>query len=366
MYLPASFGDINAFRFQSGVSIPFRGNLSASVMYIKSDQSRHLELLLPEDHLAYAYSLGQLGLGFPNYDYQMNYDDSYQSVHSPTPDDQTYSIEDIPQPPHIGFINKIENMGVIPSGVQFKKEIVIKNNSQTAQKWRVLEMIRDSCNNEVIVNCKTNFKPTSGVLGVACSGKLVYKVRDVKPHQWSSLLLLQTRVKKKWVTKSQCILVYESIVLNVKFKTSHPSLPILCPLEFAYKDVMATHEIALVNKSPLMGTFEFLTPQGKDADKVLLEFDPPSGVLGKNTQVKINVKVTPKEVGVLDEIQVPCFVGMDQKPLILRIVLIVDTIHVYFFLPKQDMFDRIRWPKIQKQDLYECICNAEWVSLLVY
>ncbi|CAH0555233.1 unnamed protein product [Brassicogethes aeneus] len=113
---------------------------------------------------------------------------------------------------------------------------------------------------------------------------------------------------------------------------------------------------AYPNVTPF-STFAFLKPYGKDADKVDINVTPSSGVVQKLKHINVQISIIPKETGILDEIYVPCFVGLNHCLLKLRIMIVVDTVHVYLYLPRINFFDKIKWPKIRKEKYDLCLCG---------
>lgn len=59
----------------------------------------------------------------------------------------------------------------------------------------------------------------------------------------------------------------------------------------------------------------------------------------------VQLELTCYEVGILDEIFIPCFIGEYQEPLQMRLLCVVDCLHVFFYLPtKNNDFQKVLWP----------------------
>lgn len=254
-----------------------------------------------------------------------------------------------PRTPKVIFTNSILSFGILPTGVNVKKEFFIESLTDEQVEWFIIELKYnlDSAPHAVILN-KPNIDYNTGNF---CSShqkrSLFYEITTKKPCRWVSMLILATYAAdfKRFEIESVCIVTYQLIHYEIVIHTGHSDSPIICPMKMLYKNIPEQIQIKVENFSPITGCFYFQNPIGNDKDKLSIEFHPQSSVLKPNKSVDVQVKLSCKETGTMENVYVPCFVGLGQDAIMLRILCIADDIHIIFYLPNTtNSFQKIMWP----------------------
>lgn len=90
--------------------------------------------------------------------------------------------------------------------------------------------------------------------------------------------------------------------------------------------------------------FYFLKPYGDNLGSVDVETNPQYAVLKPLESKSVELKVTGNEVGIFENIFIPCFINKGQCILI-RVLCAVDTVHLAMYLPsKNSYYEKIMWP----------------------
>lgn len=65
----------------------------------------------------------------------------------------------------------------------------------------------------------------------------------------------------------------------------------------------------------------------------------------------VTFSLQPLDTGLLEKIQIPCFIGNTDEPIMISVLCIVDDICVYFHLPNlEGGFQKIFWPPKATQE----------------
>ncbi|XP_074041230.1 deleted in lung and esophageal cancer protein 1 isoform X2 [Leptinotarsa decemlineata] len=228
--------------------------------------------------------------------------------------------------PKLSFSNIFLHFGVIPTGLKLQKELCIQNNADEQSHWIILEV----------------------------------------PKSWVSILvLISVKENEESKIESICVVTYEIIDYDIAINTGQTTAPILCPLKLIHVGVPIEMFFTIENRSPITGCFYFLKPTGRDCDKVSIKLTPNSSVLKSFEKMDISATLTCSEIGIFENVFVPCFVGKGQKPIMLRVLCAVDGIHVSFYLPNyENGYRKLIWPpkvvyEYDNEDWGICPCEQE-------
>ncbi|KAG5866401.1 hypothetical protein JTB14_025991 [Gonioctena quinquepunctata] len=217
---------------------------------------------------------------------------------------------------------------------------------------------------------KENLSCDSG--NFICRGEtrsIHYRLHTKVPISWVSMLVLMSVNEENTLVESICIVTYEVIDYDIVINTGNATGPILCPLKLIYVGVPIEMSFAIENRSPIPGCFYFLKPNGTDSDKITIEFSPNSSELKPFKTMNINVTLCCSDIGIFEDIFVPCFVGRGQAPIILRVLCAVDGVHVCFYLPdERGTFRKIVWPPkvVYDYDYNWGVCPCEQQDCMEY
>ncbi|KAL1490685.1 hypothetical protein ABEB36_013340 [Hypothenemus hampei] len=253
------------------------------------------------------------------------------------------------------------DFGLLPLGVNVEKDLQIINLSKQDLKWSVIEL-KYNIDIEPYTNIlnELNITRNNGLVKASSEELIKYKIVDKSLGRNVSILVLfsirENRDQFPLVAESICVVIYEIIKLDIVIQTGQSRGPILCPMQMLYTGVPIKISFQIHNNSLIPGCFYFLEPIGSDADKIHIEYEPKSGQLKACATKKIIVKLICYEVGILENVIIPCFIGKNEKPLELRLLCVVDCIHIFFYIPmKNRQFEKILWPP---KVIYEY--NSEW------
>ncbi|CAG9763662.1 unnamed protein product [Ceutorhynchus assimilis] len=253
------------------------------------------------------------------------------------------------------FNQPLMEFGILPIGTDIEKDFFIINRGEKDANWTMIELKYNlDYPPHVEILKEKNLSCTNGTLQPHKKQRLNYTIIKKNPARYVSILVLclvQDNVPtinnpSKWnfIAQDICVITYEVIHMDIAFKTQSKQA-ILCPLQLLYTEVPTEVSFRLKNYSLIPGCFYFLKPIGQDANKISIEYLPELGELKANGSKKIALRLTCKEVGILEDIFIPCFIGKNQEPIRLRLLCVVDCVHVFFYLPsKNNEYQKILWP----------------------
>lgn len=128
------------------------------------------------------------------------------------------------------------------------------------------------------------------------------------------------------------------------------------------RQILNTHFHKLTSKIlTISDYFQFFPPFGEDRDRLLVELTPSSSVIKPFEVLTITATLICCDIGCIQNYFLPCFIGVGQEPLVLRVLCTVDGPHVVFYLPVEKRhLKKVTWPpKIVYEydtDPY-CICR---------
>ncbi|XP_050304849.1 uncharacterized protein LOC126742262 [Anthonomus grandis grandis] len=260
------------------------------------------------------------------------------------------SPETAPEMADLEFDPPYLDLGILPLGADISREIQIKNLSDKQLSWNIAELKYNIDSRPHLQLLKeNNISPYSGQINRQKTSYIRYNIVRKRPARYVSILILYVINREaddsKLIAESICLVTYEIVEQNIAIKTGHADQPILCPLEMLYVGVPVSISFKIKNLGVIPACFYFFSPIGDDACKISLEYNPQSGQLNPRCCQKITLKLICHEVGILENIFLPCFIGMHQDPLKVRLLCMVDCVHLFFYLPvKSDDFQKILWP----------------------
>lgn len=116
----------------------------------------------------------------------------------------------------------------------------------------------------------------------------------------------------------------------------------------------------------ILGLFYFLKPYGESTGSVNVEISPKNSILKPHEQKQVDVKITGNDVGIFENIYIPCFINKNQY-IIVRVLCAVDTVHLAMYLPgKNNYYQKIMWPPkiLFEYDDNPMICSCPLVNFL--
>uniref|UniRef100_A0A6P7FE43 Uncharacterized protein LOC114329172 isoform X1 n=1 Tax=Diabrotica virgifera virgifera TaxID=50390 RepID=A0A6P7FE43_DIAVI len=248
------------------------------------------------------------------------------------------------------FSDPVLNFGILPSGIDVQKEFEIINGSGQNLSWQIWEIKYDiDCQPHLQINKESdNLSETYGTCD-ACEGyKLLYKICNQGVQSYVSFLVLISITDQNIaVVEDICVITYEIIDFNIKITSKYISVPILYAAEIIYSGIPTDLELFVENLSPITGYFQFLGPIGDDATKMIIELSPSSSVIRPYETITIRVKLTCMETGFFQDTYIPCFIGLGQEPVIVKVICAVDGPRVIYHLPRDNKnFKNIVWPPL--------------------
>ncbi|KAF7287362.1 hypothetical protein GWI33_001720 [Rhynchophorus ferrugineus] len=254
----------------------------------------------------------------------------------------------------LSFSEQFLDFAVLPIGVDIKRDFYIINHSMQKLYWKIVEM-RYNIDMQPYIHIieNPNISVREGILAKNQRRLLSYNITNQNPTHWLSILVLfsceqiesEQILLYKMRAESICLVKYEIDNLDIKVK-SQSQEPIICPLQMLYVDIPTDIEFELQNNSFMNGCFYFLKPTGEESEKVTVEYKPQCGTIQAKTSKKINLNVTCHDIGILEDIYLPCFIGKGQKLMSIKLLCVVDCIHVFFYLPckSNEEFEKVLWP----------------------
>nr|CAI5824907.1 unnamed protein product [Callosobruchus analis] len=276
-----------------------------------------------------------------------------------------------PWQPSLSIVPQFLNFGILPIGLNVEKEFYVQNLQDETVDWKIFE-IRYNIDrvpySEVLqkVNCRFNCGQFTKVWQ---HEKILYRIVDKPPGNWVSILVLASLKEGRVDTiEGVCIVTYEIIEYDIVVTTGNSTNPILCPLNLMYLDIPIQMKFTIENRSPIIGCFCLAKPYGLDCHKILLKLTPQSAILKPNEIVEVTAILQSSEVGIFENIFVPCFFSPAQSPIVIRVLCAVDTLHVFFFLPEfEGSFKKVIWPpKVVYEYDWSLSCPCEMESCLAH
>lgn len=99
------------------------------------------------------------------------------------------------------------------------------------------------------------------------------------------------------------------------------------------------------NLGDIVACFLWGSIAGTQSKLMKIKLTPNSGFIKPGESLKVDVQLTPLELGLFEHLYVPCFVGKMDDPIMLRIFCFVENIFVNIHLPNEKgKFDVVYWP----------------------
>ncbi|CAG9829991.1 unnamed protein product [Diabrotica balteata] len=248
------------------------------------------------------------------------------------------------------FSYPILNFGILPSGIDVQKEFYVINSSDQNLSWQIWEIKYDiDCQPYMQINRESeNLSEAYGTCNACESYKLLYKISNQGVQSYVSFLVLISVTEQNIaVVEDICVIIYEVINFKIKITSKYLSLPILYSAEIIYSGIPTDLELFVENLSPITGYFQFLSPIGDDAAKMIIELTPRSSIIKPYQTITIKVQLTCMETGFFQDTYIPCFIGLGQEPVIVKVICAVDGPRVIYHLPRDNKnFKNIVWPPI--------------------
>lgn len=119
---------------------------------------------------------------------------------------------------------------------------------------------------------------------------------------------------------------------NISIRDSANS-PTLSITERLFVGVPYTGRIILRNNGKIPTTFMWDKPTGSQAYFLSIKFSSRADEIEPNETKVLDVEITPKRIGFINQVYVPCFIGRYSDPLFLHVQCFVDNIRVSFSVP---------------------------------
>lgn len=171
------------------------------------------------------------------------------------------------------------------------------------------------------------------------------------PNVWTSMLILLSEYKDVVTVNSLCFVNYKIVLPMVEISTDKSKFPILYCDDVLHKNVTTSHKVFIRNIGFIPTTFVWGTPIGNQKDGLSIKFTPQSATIKQGVRMNIDVHVTPHELGILDNIHVPCYIENLERPIMLRILCLIDDIYFTISIPNDDdKYDVVNWPPAMIND----------------
>ncbi|CAG9862498.1 unnamed protein product [Phyllotreta striolata] len=267
---------------------------------------------------------------------------------------------------NMGFSCPVLNFGIVPSGLNVQKHFYIRNDRNFDQNWSILEVKYnlDSKPHMEVIKCSPHLTESSGFCRRRRNKRLFYKIVNEKPISWVSILVLvAVNLKGDSTIEDICIVTYEVINFDIVVKGDQSKyvIPALMPMHVMYRGIPTELKFGVENRSLITGYFQFFPAFGEDRDKLMVKLSPTSSVIKPFETITITATLLCCEIGFIQNFFLPCFVGIGQEPLVLRVLCTVDGPHVFFYLPvEKKIYKKVTWPP---KILYEydtdplCVCT---------
>ncbi|XP_057667752.1 uncharacterized protein LOC130900858 isoform X2 [Diorhabda carinulata] len=255
------------------------------------------------------------------------------------------------------------NFSILPHGLEVQKEFYIRNDSEQTLSWKILEVKYniDVPPHMEIMKEAQQLSFTYGTCNPWDYKKLYYKIQKKKPMSYVSILVLISLDSDVNTTiEDICIITYEIIKFDIQIKTRETTFPILCPLEIVYKGIPIDIQFVVENHSPIIGFFQFLRPTGEDVDKMVVKLNPSSSAIKPLETITVTATLICTETGLLEDFYIPCFVGLGQEPITIKVLCMVEGPRLTFYLPVNSCyFKKVPWPPTDKDvfDVDVCSCT---------
>lgn len=160
-----------------------------------------------------------------------------------------------------------------------------------------------------------------------------------------------TKYKDDVSVNSICFINYNVVLPNVEINSDKSEFPILFCDDILHKDITTSHKVYIRNNGFISTTFVWGSPSGNQKDSLNITFSPQSGTIKPGIRMNIDVHVTPFKLGILENIFVPCHIEHLERPIMLKILCLVDDIYFSISMPNnQDTYDVVHWPPTMIND----------------
>lgn len=225
------------------------------------------------------------------------------------------------------------------------QQLYVENLSHATMNWLLLEITFDKIKNKFF-RIANRVHPSYGK--ISSYGERVYlnyEIYTKEPVIWSSVLLLLTDFNGKVYVNDICFFNYKVVFPNVKITADKSNFPILFCDEILHKHIPTLHKVYIRNVGYIKATYVWGSPIGAQCNMLNLRFSPQTATLNPGNCMNVTVEITPLELGILENICVPCFIDNLEKPIMLKILCLVDDIYFYVSLPNdEDIYENVYWP----------------------
>ncbi|XP_022081791.1 deleted in lung and esophageal cancer protein 1-like [Acanthaster planci] len=221
------------------------------------------------------------------------------------------------------------DFGLVRFGETSAKELHLRNASQVAASWHLEESeefkLRDLQTGETI--SEFTLTPSCGDHLPPLGSKII-KV-TFKPVQCR-------RIQSVFECK---VTDGNNSFIGVRADVQHPQACLAsCQLTMdeVYVGVPITREVTIVNQTLLAANFCWQEPQGSQAEKCRVTFDPHQGRLQPRENLKVAVTFVANTQGLLDNVKIPCYIEGMVAPLVLGLFTDVRGLTLTYKTPNPD------------------------------
>ncbi|XP_031352109.1 uncharacterized protein LOC116177310 isoform X2 [Photinus pyralis] len=262
--------------------------------------------------------------------------------------------------PRAVFSTIMLNFGSVPKGKNVPpKFFSVINKGEDKVEWFILECFYDFNKGSVFYkNSLEHLSSNRGVLAKGQSKKISYTISHPTENcKWFSFLILASAHPSLVTMESIILVLYEVAEPQLTLHCNLPSFPTIFPGKLLYLGCTSSYCLCVHNTDrKLAGSFTFGTPRGYQANCIEVIFKPKSGIIPPEKCTHVLMSLTPLKPGIIEDVQIRCFLNHNRKPAILTVMCVVDNIRLNIYLPKQnDAMEKIVWPSTL-QDLQ--ICNS--------
>ncbi|KAK6165505.1 hypothetical protein SNE40_022422 [Patella caerulea] len=205
--------------------------------------------------------------------------------------------------PEINIEEPNVNFGLIRLGETSVREITLNNLSQLPTKWSISDFVTAPASENSMESNEVMFNPSSGELKplerrtisikfTPSKVATVHRVFEVSAEDGNKCSIAgHAEVQSPAVCLMECELSPKDIYVGV---------PVLCKAVLHNQTFMTTH-------------FEWGKPEGRSSETCSIEIDQITGRLAPKEEKTITVSFVSSQVGLVDDLRIPCKVeGMDQ------------------------------------------------------
>ncbi|XP_071812080.1 deleted in lung and esophageal cancer protein 1-like isoform X2 [Apostichopus japonicus] len=203
------------------------------------------------------------------------------------------------------------DFGLVQFGNSASVDLVIRNESQVAAKYRIGESqefnVRLPATGEI--HSELIFSKREGELGPLASETIPVTFRPLSCRRVDSVI--------------ECIVEDGTdCFVPVKADVQRPQaclLSSIIALKEVYTGVPTQHQVVLINQTLLPAKFDWQKPIGSQATSCHMTFEPSSGDLKPHEELKITVTLVADLVGQVNRLLVPCKVEGMVQPVVLSV-----------------------------------------------